>query len=125
MAEGPALRVLIAEDNRDAAASLKRLLRDFGYDAHVIYDGESSVPAASALKPHVIIMDIGLPGIDGYEAARRIREQNPQVRIVALSGPDTLVDRQRSAQAGIDHHLDRPVNPAVLRQILDATPRPG
>jgi len=125
MAEGPALRVLIAEDNRDTAESLKRLLRDFGYDAHVINDGESAVPAASALKPHVIIMDIGLPGINGYEAARRIREQNPQVRIVALTGLDKPVDRQRSAQAGIDHHLVKPANPAVLRQILDATPRSG
>jgi len=125
MAGGGTLRVLIAEDNRDTAESLKLLLRDLGYDAHVINDGESAVPAASALKPHVVIMDIGLPGLNGYDAARRIRARNPGVRIVALTGLDKLVDRQRSAEAGIDHHLVKPANPAVLRQILDSTPRTG
>ena len=122
---GGTLRVLIAEDNRDTAESLKQLLRDLGYDAHVINDGESAVPAASALKPHVVIMDIGLPGLNGYDAARRIRARIPGVRIVALTGLDKPADRQRSAEAGIDHHLVKPANPAVLRQILDATPRTG
>ena len=101
------------------------LLESLGYEAHVINDGESAVPAASALKPHVVIMDIGLPGISGYDAARRIRARNPRVRIVALTGLDQLVDRQRSAEAGIDHHLVKPANPVVLRQILDSTPASG
>ena len=117
------LRILIAEDNPDAAETLRVLLKSMGYEAHVVNDGESAVPAASALKPHVIIMDIGLPGINGYDAARRIRERHPgrQVRIVALTGLDQIIDRQRSAEAGIDHHLVKPVDPAVLRQILDST----
>lgn len=94
-----------------------------GHEAHVINDGESAVPAASALKPHMIIMDIGLPGINGYDAARRIRARNPglHVRIVALTGLDQVIDRQRSAEAGIDHHLVKPANPEVLQQILDST----
>lgn len=124
MPKSETLRILIAEDNPDAAECLKALLEGMGYEAHVINDGESVVPAASALKPHVIIMDIGLPGINGYDAARRIRERNPglHVRIVALTGRDQLIDRQRSAEAGIDHHLVKPANPEVLRQILDSTP---
>ena len=129
MPTGEALRILIAEDNPDAAESLKMLLQGLGYEAHVINDGESAVPAASALRPHVIIMDIGLPGINGYDAARRIRARNPdlRVRIVALTGRDQLEDRQRSAEAGIDHHLVKPADPVVLRQILDSalTPGPG
>jgi CheY-like chemotaxis protein len=126
MPNGGTLRILIAEDNPDAAESLRLLLEGMGYEALVINDGESAVPAASALKPHVIIMDIGLPGIDGYDAARRIRARNPdlRVRIVALTGRDRLIDRQRSAEAGFDHHLVKPANPEVLQQILDSTPRP-
>jgi len=127
MASAVTLRVLIAEDNTDTAGSLKMLLESFGYEVHVINDGESAVPAASALKPDVIIMDIGLPGLSGYDAARRIRARNPgmPVRIVALTGLDQLIDRQRSAEAGIDHHLVKPADPAVLQQILDSTPAQG
>ena len=86
-------------------------------------DGESAVPAALALKPHVILMDIGLPGMSGYDAARRIRAWKPSmpVRIVALTGRDKLADRQRSAEAGIDHHVVKPADPAVLQRIFDST----
>jgi len=117
------LRVLIAEDDQDTADSLRVLLEGFGYEVHVSRDGESAVPAALALKPHVILMDIGLPGMSGYDAARRIRDWKPAmpVRIVALTGRDKLADRQRSAEAGIDHHVVKPADPAVLQRIINST----
>jgi len=123
MVRAVTLRVLIAEDDHDTADSLKMLLVGLGYEVHVSYDGESAVPAALALKPHVILMDIGLPGMSGYDAARRIRAWKPDlpVRIIALTGRDKLIDRQRSAEAGIDHHMVKPADPAVLQRIFDST----
>jgi CheY-like chemotaxis protein len=127
VAEAVRLRILIAEDNRDSADSLKTLLQALGYDTQVAYDGESAVHAAAALRPEVIIMDIGLPGINGYDAARRIRAQNPgmQVLIVALTGWGQEADRQRSAAAGIDHHLVKPLDLAGLQRILESLRKPG
>jgi CheY-like chemotaxis protein len=84
VAEAAALRILIVEDNRDSVDSLKVLLEVLGYEVHVAYDGEAAVRDAAALQPNVILMDIGLPGISGYDAARQIRAQSPDVRIVAL-----------------------------------------
>jgi CheY-like chemotaxis protein len=127
VAEAATPRILIAEDNRDEAESLKLLLKGLGYEAHAVNDGESAVRAASDLRPHVILMDIGLPGVNGYDAARQIRAQSPdmQVRIVALTGLHHQIDRQRSAEAGIDHHLVKPLDLAVLQPILDMSWRPG
>lgn len=136
MAEAAALRILIAEDNQDSAASLKTLLEAFGYEVHVAYDGEAAVRDATALRPDVILMDIGLPGLNGFEAARRIRAEradsadsadNPgkQVLIIALTGWGQEADRRRSAAAGIDHHLVKPLDLAALRRILDSLPAPG
>lgn len=127
MADSVNLRILIVEDNRDTASSLKMLLEGLGYDAHVVNDGEAAVAAALALRPQVILMDIAMPGLSGYEAARRIREQCPQmrVRIVAVTGLGLQIDRLRSAEAGIDHHLVKPLDLAVLQPILDLTWKPG
>ena len=127
MADSVTLRILIVEDNRDLAGSLKMLLQGLGYEAHVVHDGASAVAAARILRPQVILMDIGMPGMSGYDAARQIRDQCPDMRvgIVAVTGLGLQVDRLRSAEAGIDHHLVKPANPAVLRQILDSTPRAG
>ena len=127
MAESVNLRILIVEDNRDTASSLKMLLDGLGYDAHVVNDGESSVAAALALRPQVILMDIGMPGLSGYEAARMIRAQCPdmRVRIVAVTGLGQQIDRLRSAEAGIDHHIVKPLDLSVLQPILDFTWKPG
>jgi CheY-like chemotaxis protein len=116
------VRILIAEDNRDSADSLKALLAALGYEAHIAYDGESAVRSAAALRPEVIVMDIGMPGINGYEAARQIRALKPvlKVSIVALTGWGQQSDRLRSAEAGIDHHLVKPLDLAALKQILDS-----
>jgi CheY-like chemotaxis protein len=123
----PPLRILIVEDNRDSADSLKALLEALRYDSHVVYDGETAVLSAPALRPDAIIMDIGLPGISGYEAARQIRAQNGAGRltIVALTGWGQQADRLRSGEAGIDHHLVKPLDLAALRQILDSLPLPA
>jgi DNA-binding response OmpR family regulator len=120
----PRLRILVTEDNRDSADSLKALLDALGYDGHIAYDGETAVHSAAVLRPDVIIMDIGLPGISGYEAARQIRAQKPDapLTIVALTGWGQRADRLRSADAGIDHHLVKPLDLAALRQILDSLP---
>ena len=127
MADSVNLRILIVEDNRDFASSLKMLLEGFGYDAHVVNDGESAVTAAVALRPQVILMDINMPGLSGYEAARMIRAQSPdmRVRIVAVTGLGQQIDRLRSAEAGIDHHLVKPLDLAVLQPILDLAWKPG
>lgn len=130
MAEAVALRILIAEDNRDSAESLKTLLEALGYEVHIAYDGEAAVRAAAALRPDVILMDIGLPGLNGFEAARRIRAERAdspgmRVLIVALTGWGQEADRRRSAAAGIDHHLIKPLDLAALQKILDSLPTPG
>jgi CheY-like chemotaxis protein len=120
VSEVPRLRVLIVEDNRDSADSLKALLEALGYDAHVVYDGETGVRSAASLRPDAIIMDIGLPVMSGYDAARQIRAQNPgsPLTIVALTGWGQNADRQRSADAGIDHHLVKPLDLGALQGIL-------
>lgn len=127
MADAVNLRILIVEDNQDVASSLKVLLDGLGYDAHVVNDGESSVGAALALRPQVILMDINMPGLSGYDAARMIRAQcsDMRVRIVAVTGLGQQIDRLRSAEAGIDHHLVKPLDLSVLQPILDFTWKPG
>ncbi len=118
------MRILIVEDNRDSADSLKALLGALGYEAHISNDGESAVRLAATLRPDVIVMDIGLPGINGYEAARQVRALKPELPaiIVALTGWGQQSDRLRSAEAGIDHHLVKPLDLAALKQILDSVP---
>ena len=127
MAGAVALRILIVEDNRDSADSLKTLLEALGYQLQVVYDGEAAVRAAAAAPPDVIIMDLGLPGMNGYEAATKIRQQNSGKRpmIVALTGWGQQADRQRSAAVGIDHHLVKPLDLAELRRILASLEAPA
>jgi CheY-like chemotaxis protein len=127
MADAPTLRILIAEDNPDVASSMKQLLEGLGYKAHVVNDGESAIKAVGEFQPQVILMDIGLPNLSGYGAARRIRAENPgmPMRIIALTGLGHKVDRLRSAEAGIDHHMVKPPDLAALQKILDQTWTPG
>lgn len=115
-----AKRILIVEDNEDSALSLKMLLEALGYTADVVHDGEGAVAAAAARPPNVILMDIGLPKMSGYEAARRIRaaSRDGTIMIVALTGWGQEADRRQSLEAGIDHHLVKPLDLEKLRQIL-------
>jgi PAS domain S-box-containing protein len=115
------LRVLVVEDNRDAADSLRVLLELFGYTVEVAYTGKAGVEAATTWHPDVILCDIGLPGLDGYKLAAELR-QNPataQARLIALTGYGTDEDRRRSREAGFDAHLTKPADPAALRALLN------
>jgi CheY-like chemotaxis protein len=119
-ATGAGRRVLIVEDNPDARRLMHRLLQTWGYDTRVAEDGPSGVEAALAHRPVVALIDLGLPGIDGYEVARRIRAGSggAAVRLVALTGYGELEDRDRAADAGFDLHLLKPVHPDRLLQAL-------
>src|SRR5262249_9197852 len=101
------LRVLIVEDNRDAAAMLNFLLKDLGQEPRVAHDALIALDEAARFKPHVILLDIGLPELHGYEVARRIRQQpwGKPALLVAITGWGQEADRQQSQAAGIDVHL--------------------
>ncbi len=115
------LRILIVDDNRDAAEMLATLLKFDGHETFAAHDGLAAVEAARTLDPDVILLDIGLPVLNGYEAARRIREQQSQKRrplLVALTGWGRDDARRRSEEAGFDAHLVKPVGDAVLGRLL-------
>lgn len=116
------LRILIVDDNRDAADSLAMMLKFIGNDTRTAYDGEEGVKLAAAYRPNVILFDIGLPELNGYEACRQIREQDwgKQPVIIAVTGWGQDEDRRRSQAAGFDHHLVKPVDPRSLMQLLAA-----
>jgi CheY-like chemotaxis protein/two-component sensor histidine kinase len=122
-ASGPApasLRILVVDDNADAALTLAELLTLEGHETHVAHDGPAAVDAARRLLPDVAILDIGLPGFDGHEVARRIRK-DPTLKgifLIALSGWVHPDDRARSRDAGFDHHLAKPVQLEALEAVL-------
>ena len=113
---GKRLRILVVEDNRDAADSLRLLLELYGYEATVAYTGPGGVKAAEQWQPDVVLCDIGLPRMDGYEVARRLR-QNPstaKARLIAVTGYGAEDDRRRSREVGFEAHLVKPVDPEQL-----------
>ena len=116
----PPRRILIVDDNVDAALTLAELLTLDGHETHVAHDGPSAVDAARRLSPDVAILDLGLPGFDGYEVARRLRAE-PALKgllLVALSGWVQPDDRTRSRESGFDHHLAKPVQLKSLELVL-------
>jgi signal transduction histidine kinase len=116
------LRVLVVDDNADAAESLAWLLRLSGHQTRVAYDGPSAIEAALLFQPQALILDLGLPGLDGYRVAQHLR-QEPAVHsalFIALSGYGREVDQRRSSEAGFDHHLIKPVDVNTLLEILSA-----
>jgi len=120
------VRVLIIDDNIDAADTLTEMLRASGHDVATAYDGAAGLVAVDSHRPDVVLLDIGLPKVNGYNVARKIRESDPQRRIVlvAVTGWGQDEDRRRSQQAGFDHHLVKPVDPTSLDQIFARiTPR--
>jgi len=115
------LRILIVDDNHDSADMLAMLLQFAGHETFAAHDGSAAVEAAATLDPDVIVLDIGLPILNGYEAARRIRKQAGQHRrplLIALTGWGQDEDCRRSAEAGFDAHLVKPVDDAVLGRLL-------
>ena len=114
------LRILIVDDNHDSADMLATLLQFAGHETFLAHDGSAAVEVAAKLEPDVVLLDIGLPILNGYEAARRIREQRGRQRplLIALTGWGQDEDRRRSQEAGFDAHLVKPVNDAVLGRLL-------
>ncbi len=117
---GPSLRVLVVDDNEDAAASSAMLVQAAGHDVRTAHDGLAALQAALDYRPNVVLLDIGLPGLNGYEVAKRIRQQPALtgVVLVALTGYGQESDRQRALEAGFDDHLVKPTEFGKVKQIL-------
>ena len=113
-------QVLVVDDNRDAADSLAQLVRLFGHEADVAYDGPTAILRARQTHPDVILCDIGLPGMDGYEVARRVRDEMADIRVFAVSGYAQPTDLAAAAQAGFAGHVAKPPRPEEIRRIIQA-----
>jgi len=115
----PPQRILVVDDNRDTAMSCARLLKAMGHDAQTAFDGVAAIEAAREFKPQAILLDIGLPGMNGYEVAKTLRDEGfASEVIVAVSGYGQPEDRERSRQAGFDDHLVKPVHQDALASVL-------
>jgi CheY-like chemotaxis protein len=119
------LTVLIVDDNRDVLDTLMLLLEMNGHAAYAAHDGLQAISLAEEIRPDVILLDIGLPKIDGYETCRRIRERDwgRRLMVYALTGLDHEDDLDKSKETGFDLHLTKPVAPEVLLTVLAASPR--
>ena len=116
----PPRRILVVDDNEDSAESLTILLNLAGHKTHTAYDGLEALEAAETFRPDMILLDIGLPKLNGFEVARKIREQpwGQSIVLVALTGWGQDEDRRRSREAGFNHHLTKPVDPRALTNLL-------
>ena len=118
-----AVSILVVEDDLDTAESTALLLKLVGYDVNVARDGQQAIELARHGRPHCVLLDIGLPGLDGYKVASRLRQEcaDPLV-IIAISGYGQDKDLRRSREVGIDHHL---IKPTSLASLLPLLPPPG
>jgi CheY-like chemotaxis protein len=114
------LRVLVVDDNRDVAETTATVLRLSGCETHVAYDGPAGIEAVERLQPDAVLLDIGLPGLDGYQVVERMRRDPAHRRtlVVAVSGYGQEDDRARSMAAGFDYHVVKPIDPAVITGLL-------
>jgi CheY-like chemotaxis protein/anti-sigma regulatory factor (Ser/Thr protein kinase) len=113
-------RILVAEDNADAADMMRLMLEVKGHDVRVAADGVQAVALAQTFRPQIAFLDIGMPRMDGYAAARRIRElMRDRVLLVALTGWGQDEDKRRSREAGFDHHLTKPPEPDLLDRLIE------
>jgi CheY-like chemotaxis protein len=110
----------VVDDNRDGAEAMALYLEDLGHEVAVAADGASGLAMAERLRPQLVLLDIGMPGMDGYEVARRLRAEpwSRNVVMLAISGYDSEEDRQRSLAAGCDEHLVKPVEPQSIVKFL-------
>ncbi len=113
-------RILIVDDNRDAADALAELMRDFGHDVSTAHDGRSALESATTHPPELVLLDISMPEMDGFEVARRLREEVGlrDAILVALSGYGGDRHRRLSREAGFDHHVTKPVDASKLEELL-------
>jgi len=116
----PPCRVLVADDLRDSADSLGLLIELMGHTVEIAYDGEAALSAAERFRPDIVLLDLGMPKLDGFEVSRRIRAApwSESMRLVAQSGWGQEEDRRRTAEAGFDHHLVKPIDPTALEALM-------
>jgi CheY-like chemotaxis protein len=116
----PGLRILVADDNHESAESLALMLELMGNEVRTAHNGIEAVAMAEGFQPDVVLLDIGMPKLNGYEVARRIREHptGSRIMLIALTGWGQATDKQRSLEAGFDHHLTKPVEPHTLERLL-------
>lgn len=121
-APGPAPhRVLVVDDNADAAESLGMLLEVRGNEVRIAYDGLQALEAAGEFDPDIVLLDIGMPKMSGYEVARRLRaNRGDSVLIVAITGWGQEEDRRRAREAGFDHHFTKPVDYEALLELIES-----
>lgn len=114
------LRLLIVDDNRDTAESLSMLLELMGHEVRTAHDGLAAIDVASEFRPDAVLLDIGLPRLNGYDAARRIREQDwgAAMHLIAVTGWGQDTDRNQAKAAGFDHHLTKPIDIQTLTKLL-------
>ena len=125
-------KILVVDDNHDSALSLAMMLSIMGHETRTAHDGESAVISAEAFLPDVVLLDIGLPKLNGYEVAQRIRENawGKSMFLIAVTGWGQDEDRQRSSEVGLNLHMVKPVEPSVLEKLLaelrvDGKPTPS
>jgi CheY-like chemotaxis protein len=113
-------RILVVDDNENAAQMLGMLLTALGNEVRTAYDGSTAIELAVRFRPDVVLLDIGMPKLDGYETARRIRREpwGRNIVLAALTGWGQEEDKRRTREAGFDHHFVKPVDPAILQQFL-------
>ena len=113
-------KILVVDDNHDSALSLAMMLSIMGHDTRTAHDGESAVSTAETFLPDVVLLDIGLPKLNGYEVAQRIRETSwgASMYLIAVTGWGQDEDRQRSSEVGLNLHMVKPVEPSALEKVL-------
>jgi len=121
-AQGERRRVMVVDDSVDGAESMSILLEMLGHEVRVMYDGAAAIAAAGDFKPEVVLLDIGLPGIDGYQVARALRAEpaTAGALLIALTGYGQESDRQRTRDAGFDHHLVKPASLDDIERVIAA-----
>jgi CheY-like chemotaxis protein len=117
-------RILVVDDNHDSALSLAMMLSIMGHETRTAHDGESAISTAETFLPEVVLLDIGLPKLNGYEVAQRIRESawGTSMFLIAVTGWGQDEDRQRSTEVGLNLHMVKPVEPAALEKLLAELP---
>jgi CheY-like chemotaxis protein len=112
------MRVLVVDDEVDTAETLAEVLETLGHAARTAHDGPAALEAVAAFDPDVVLLDLGLPGMDGFEVARRLRERASRVRLIAVTGYGQDLDRKNTERAGFEAHLVKPLKLAALQQLL-------